>query len=437
MDYHDLRERIAHEFDQQHQAGYDVSALRREWDSDSRGWGDHELQAFFGRLTSQTPADPDRVRDEPSELAQIEALWTPDPTGAQALAADLDDRMLAAWRGRVAGNMLGKPVEEGVYWTRARLRAYTQEAGAWPLTDYLPAPNALRQRYQLREDNWFATTLGNIDGSCRDDDVDYTILGLGVLEEHGFDFTSADIAQTWLFRLPYNQTYTAERMAYRNLVNGAAPPESAMLDNPFREWIGALIRADIFGYVSPGDPRRAAELAYRDARVSHVANGIYGEQWAAALVAAAFTAGSAREALDRARCYVPTGSRTAEALDAVTASFDSGASWDDTLEDADRRWAGYHWVHTVNNVAVIAAGLLYGDGDFSRSIALTVLGGLDTDSNGATAGSVAGILAGTSGIGAQWTAPLHDRVSSAVFGSDETSITELARRTLAVVDRGR
>ncbi len=437
MNYHDLRERIAHELDQQHQAGYDISELRAEWDTRSDAWRATELADFFRRLTTDPVPDPDRARTEPSELTEIQALWPDDPGPSSSVPADLEDRMLAAWRGRVAGNMLGKPVEEGVYWTRARLRTYAEEAGAWPLVDYFPAPADLRERYELRADNWAETTLGNIHGSCRDDDVDYTILGLHVLERFGFDFTTADVAETWLFRLPYNQTYTAERMAYRNLVNGVPTPDSAVVDNPFREWIGALIRADVFGYVCPGDPRRSAELAYRDARVSHVANGIYGEQWAAALVASAFTASSAREALDRARCYVPDGSRTAEALDAVTTSFDGGATWEETLADADQRWEGYHWVHTVNNVAVIAAALLHGDGDFTRSIALTVLGGLDTDSNGATSGSVAGILGGTAGIPTNWTEPLHDRVSSAVFGFDEMSITELARRTVAVVDRGR
>lgn len=437
MDYHDLHERIAHELDQQQQSGHDVTGLRTRFDAEASRWDEVALTQFHEEVRHRAPVGAAGLRHEPSELAEIEARWPVDPLPAQRPPTDLEDRMLAAWRGRVAGNMLGKPVEEGVYWTRARLRSYVEDAGAWPLADYLPAPPELRALYQLREDNWHETTLGNIDGSSRDDDIDYTILGLHVLERFGLDFTTADVAETWLFRLPYNQTYTAERMAYRNLVNGIATPDSAVVDNPFREWIGALIRADIFGYVCPGNPRLAARLAYRDARVSHVANGIYGEQWAAALVASAFTATSAREALDRARCYVPDGSRTAEALDSVTASHDGGATWEETLADADRRWAGYHWVHTVNNVAVIAAALLHGEGDFSRSIALTVLGGLDTDSNGATSGSVAGILLGTASIGSQWTDPLHDRVRSAVFGFDEVSITDLARRTLAVVDRGR
>ena len=67
------------------------------------------------------------------------------------------------------------------------------------------------------------------------------------------------------------------------------------MDNPYREWIGAQIRADICGYV-PRPPGAAAKLAFRDASLSHTANGIYGAMWSAALVAAAF-AGTARQAM--------------------------------------------------------------------------------------------------------------------------------------------
>lgn len=57
-------------------------------------------------------------------------------------------------------------------------------------------------------------------------------------------------------------------------------------------------------------------------------------------------------------------------------------------------------------------------------------GGLDTDSNGATAGSVAGVMCGAAAIPPQWSEPLRDRVSSAVFGFDGVGIGELAERTV-------
>jgi len=186
---------------------------------------------------------------------------------------DLGDKILGGWLGRIAGNMLGKPVERGDHWTRERIDRYLRRAGALPLTDYIPALDPLPEEFELRPE-WPQCTRGNIHGSARDDDIDYAILGLDLLETHGPGFTTEQVGELWLLRLPYLQTFTAERAAYRNLANGLKPPLTATLDNPYQDWIGALIRADIHGWTSPGDPARAAALARRDAVLSHTGNGV-------------------------------------------------------------------------------------------------------------------------------------------------------------------
>jgi hypothetical protein len=90
-------------------------------------------------------------------------------------------------------------------------------------------------------------------------------------------------------------------------------------------------------------------------------------------------------------------------------------------------------VHTVNNACVITAGLLWGAGDYAATVGLTVQGGWDTDSNGATAGSVAGTVLGAARLPAHFVEPLQDRTRSAVFGYDNSRISELAERTLRLV----
>lgn len=347
---------------------------------------------------------------------------------------DLADRVLGGWLGRIAGNMLGKPVEQGEVWTRERIDRYLRQAEALPLTDYLPEPPSEEVESRLRPE-WRRCVRGRIHGSCRDDDVDYAVLGLHLLETHGFAFTTEQVGEVWLLRLPYLQTFTAERVAYRNLANGLKPPLTATYDNPYQEWIGALIRADVFGWTCPGLPRRAAALARRDAVLSHTGNGVYGAMWAAALVAAAFTAPTARAALDAALSVVPASSRLARAVRRAITLHESRLTWEETLATVEEETGGLGWIHSVPNAAVITAGLLYGDGDFTRTVALTVRGGLDTDSNGATAGSVAGVLCGAAAIPERWTAPLEDRVRSAVFGFDGVRISELAARTVELAGR--
>lgn len=348
---------------------------------------------------------------------------------------DLADRVHGGWLGRIAGNMLGKPVEQGEVWTRERIDRYLREADALPLTDYLPEPADPADAAALRPE-WRQCVRGRVRGSCRDDDVDYAVLGLHLLETHGFGFSTEQVGDLWLLRLPYLQTFTAERAAYRNLANGLKPPLTATYDNPYQEWIGALIRADVHGWTCPGDPRRAASLARRDAVLSHTGNGVYGAMWAAALIASAFTARDVRVALDSALAVIPASSRLARTVRRVMSLHEARLTWEETLDTVSGETAGLGWIHTVPNAAVLTAGLLYGDGDFTRTVALTVRGGLDTDSNGATAGSVAGVMTGAAAIPARWTEPLRDTVRSAVFGFDGVRISALAERTVRLARAG-
>ncbi|MFF8954017.1 ADP-ribosylglycohydrolase family protein [Streptomyces sp. NPDC014940] len=348
---------------------------------------------------------------------------------------DLADRVHGGWLGRIAGNMLGKPVEQGEVWTRERIDRYLREADALPLTDYLPEPADPADAAALRPE-WRQCVRGRVRGSCRDDDVDYAVLGLHLLETHGFGFSTEQVGDLWLLRLPYLQTFTAERAAYRNLANGLKPPLTATYDNPYQEWIGALIRADVHGWTCPGDPRRAASLARRDAVLSHTGNGVYGAMWAAALIASAFIARDVREALQSALAVIPASSRLARTVRRVMSLHEARLSWEETLDTVSGETAGLGWIHTVPNAAVLTAGLLYGGGDFTRTVALTVRGGLDTDSNGATAGSVAGVMTGAAAIPARWTEPLRDTVRSAVFGFDGVRISALAERTVRLARAG-
>ena len=196
-------------------------------------------------------------------------------------------------------------------WPTDRLREYLELAGRLPTPRLCSGPGSDAAGFVFKA-NWPHTTRGNVQGSARDDDIDYAILGLHLLERHGIALQPEDVAAAWLAYLPFQQVFTAERVVYRNLVRGVPVRSAAVVDNPYREWIGALIRGDIFGWIYPGRPRAAAILAHRDASLSHVSNGIYGEMWAAALVAGAFVATDTRDAVERSLDHVPSGSRLAE-----------------------------------------------------------------------------------------------------------------------------
>jgi len=428
-----LRDLLGDELVQREQSGYAVDdslAKRVRAAADDETVTGQEVAELYEQLDRTVPRT-DWEYEEPSSLADILAAAPQAPSAATAPGQDeLADRILAAWLGRCAGCNLGKPVESRS-WNRANLRDYLQQAGAFPLDDYVPVLDPMPAEFTFHP-SWPAATRGRIDGMARDDDTDYTMLGLQVLETYGRGYTSADVGSEWLSGMPYLTVYTAERIAYHNLVLGLVPPETARHRNPYREWIGAMIRADIFGYVSPGDPGGAARLAYQDAALSHTANGIYGEMWAAALIAASFTSSSAREALEQAMLVVPARSRLSDSLRTTISAHDAGRSWDQAMDSMEQRLDGYHWVHTINNAEVVAAALLWGEGDFGRTIGLAVEAGLDTDCDGATAGSVFGALYGTKGIPGHWTEPLRDTMHSALLGFDGVAISSLAQRTVAL-----
>lgn len=421
----DLRDLVVNELAQRRLSGYDVAGLEAAV-AQAAGDSSAPLAELLDRL-EQTPRAGDWPYEEPSRLEEILArLPQPPPTPPRLDEGQLRDRLLGAWLGRCAGCVLGKPVEG---WSHQQLRHYLESARAYPLLGYVPALQPAPGEPELRA-CWPETTRGRIRLVARDDDIDYTILGLHILETHGFGFGPEAVAAEWLDHLPFSMTYTAERVAYRNLVHGLAPPETATHRNPYREWIGAQIRGDIWGYVSPGRPRQAAKLAFRDAAVSHVANGIYGELWSASLIAACFVAPDVRGALVTSLEQVPARSRLAEALGYVLDLHTAGLGWEEGRDAIEARYGRYSWVHTINNAAVVAAGLLWGDGDFSRTVGLVVQAGWDTDSNGATAGSVYGALHGAAALPPAWVEPLGDRVRSAIVGYDNARISGLAERTL-------
>lgn len=278
-----------------------------------------------------------------------------------------------------------------------------------------------------------ASLRGHVDGMARDDDIDYTILGLHVLERFGGDFSTADVGRTWLETLPYHQTYTAERVAYRNLVNGLEPPATATYRNPYREWIGAQIRGDIWGYVNPGDPDRAATMAYTDAALSHTKNGVYGEQFAAGMIAAALATDDLEQIIDWGLAVTPARCRLAEGIAEVRAWHRVEPAWEGCRARIEERYGSYNWVHTIPNALVVVMALLYGRRQFEETVCIAVAAGWDADCNGATAGSILGATLGAAQLPSKWVAPLHDRLRSSVVGFDGAAISDLALRTVGMV----
>lgn len=393
-----------------------------------------QLRALALELLDAADARPaPDTEAEPADLDAVRRTW---PDAWHLPTATARDRLHGAWLGRAAGCLLGKPVEKI---PRHGIREILSATGRWPLRDWftaqgLPAEVAARWPWNRRS---APTSLAeNIAGMPEDDDLNFALLALRILETHGPGFTSVDVAQAWLDWLPVGRVFTAERVAYRNLLLGLTPPQTARRHNPFREWIGAQIRTDVYGWTNPGRPDRAAEAAWRDAAVSHVRAGAYGAIWVAAMAAAAPVANGIDEVLDVGESVLPPGSQFTAAIREARALGIGSDDWESIVDTLYARHGHLHWVHVRNNAALVAAALAYGRGDLERSICAAVSGGWDTDSNGATVGAVTGALTGAAALPERWAAPLCNRLASSIAGFDGIGFDELADRTLALARGG-
>ena len=339
-------------------------------------------------------------------------------------------RIAQAWAGRVSGCMLGKPIEMmSMRKGPANLGNYLEEVKALPLREYIPFAPEVDDHVEHP-----AACRDLISAAIPDDDINYTVISLLVLEEYGPNFTTADVGRIWLRYLPGAMVFTAEREAYAKLLASAGMrfpygAEPAMdldecSDNPYNDWIGAQIRTDLYGWVNPGDPEQAASMAERDAALSHRGEGVYGAV-AIAVIGALIGGGmEIHEALETTVGFLPADCECAKALILGLSEMSSPNAH--RIHDA---YEGMSPVHTVNNLALVAWGLARGAEDFSVAVGETVAAGWDTDCNGATVGGLWGLTGRK--VPKQWTVPWAGRVQTSLSGIPEARLSDLVERTVA------
>ena len=416
--------------------GKDLSSLEgefRNWETRLQSEDELKHQEELGSLLDRAavlPAKKGYSFLEPSDLAGIREAR---PSGPRRLEGKMDDpalydRVLGAWLGRCAGCLLGKPVEG---WRSARIWGYLKDTGGFPLKNYFRygvAPE-IQKKYEMERKPW-SSFIDMVDHMVEDDDTNYTVTGLALLKRYGASFAPGDVANFWLENIPLLHTCTAERVAYKNFSQNVWPPQSAAFRNVYREWIGAQIRGDFFGYAALGRPEFAAELAWRDASISHVKNGIYGEMWVAAMLASAPFLENPREVIRTGLTEVPEKSRLASDVKEVLGWHEQGVTLEGAIERVHQRWDekfSHHWCHTNSNAQIVSVGLLWGEGDLEKSICGAVQAAFDTDCNGATVGSVVGMMRGAKNLPDKWISPLNDRLDTGVAGYNQVRISDVAK----------
>jgi ADP-ribosylglycohydrolase len=272
------------------------------------------------------------------------------------------------------------------------------------------------------------------------DDLDIQLLWLVALEERGLDLDAQVLAEYWvLYVTPHWSEYGTAKV---NMRSGLMPPLSGIFNNDYKDSCGAFIRSEIWACITPGLPRLAAKYAYEDAILDHGdGEGVYAEVFCASLESAAFVEKDAAKLLEIGLSYIPTTCGVAKAIRCAMESYGSGKSWLEARDTILREHRGdtfFGMAHCISaddvkkgfadgkrgwdvpsNIGMLVIGLLYGEGDFDKSVCIAVNCGEDTDCTGATIGSIFGILHGIDAIPDKWIKPIGRKIKTACLNLGE------------------
>ncbi len=348
------------------------------------------------------------------------------------------NKILGSWLGRVAGDFVGAPVE---------LKSQKYIKHKYGKISYYPEP---------------------IDLNYVNDDEMYEIVALIALEKFGINLTAKDIAQEWVNLLKNeNYIFTAEKIAYNNLKSNIFPPKSGLLNNFYYDFIGAQMRADIWGQITPGCPEIAKKFAEMDGSISHAGIGIEGEVFIAILISQAFFEIDIRKNIELAFKYIPSEDESLytqmvykaikiyeqnpkkfrRARNILVHSYWRKEIIDKLIENSknfpiERRIilnSLVGGVHVLPNIGIIILSLLYGAKDkedpLGRSTCIAAMMGLDTDCNCGNIGAIIGAQLGAEKIPSKWKDPLQDTFSTYVRGYEKWKISELAQRIVNIGEK--
>lgn len=334
-------------------------------------------------------------------------------------------KLKGALIGRYSGCALGAAVELLGFEVTEN---YAKELGIqYPPVNYWPdSPRGDSKRYI--DGTFREFTLPQMTYLPADDDILYTILSLLIMEEHGLDFSTDDVAKAWVKYLPEECTFTAERITLKNLKSGIPSEMAGDYNNPDKELIGAAIRCDGFAYVNPGSPEKAAEMAYRDAYLSHRGSGIHSSVYFAAVIAMAFTENDLNSVLRAGLDYIPHDSFFAEQIRWALEISPLIKNYKDAYKAVTDRFPDMNPVHSVNNACLVVFGVLLGKDDFTKGISETVAMAYDNDCTAATVGSILGAYMGIDAIPEYWYKLWNNKVKSYLKGHVSFEISDIIER---------
>lgn len=288
---------------------------------------------------------------------------------------EVEDKIYACWLGKNIGGTMGGPFE-GVE-EMLDIQGYTTEKGE-------PLPN---------------------------DDLDLQLVWLRAMQHVGPVALNANIlAEYWMTYIPPH--WKEYGIGKSNIREGMLAPLCGEVNNDsWKHSNGAWIRSEIWACLAPGFPNISLKYAIMDASIDHGhGEGTYAEMFTAALESMAFVENDIRKLIDNALAYIPQGCQVAQCVRKVIDEYDKGTDYREVRQMLVKMTDNLGMFQSPANIGFVIIGLLYGEGDFKKSMIYTINCGDDTDCTGATLGSIMGIMGGTSIIPDDWKEYIGDRI---------------------------
>ena len=289
---------------------------------------------------------------------------------------EFKDKVYACWLGKNIGGTMGMPYERTH--DVLDIKGFITDAGE-------PLPN---------------------------DDLDLQLIWLHAVEMVGAKNINAEIlGEFWINTIVGN--WNEYGISKSNIRRGLVPPLSGDYNNSWKNSNGAWIRTEIWACLAPGCPEIAAKYATEDGKVDHGAGeGTVAAAFVAAMQSAAFVLKDIRKCIDVGLSVIPQDSRMADSVKFVIECYEKGMNAVDTRNAIQKRNSdiGDGWFEAPSNVSYAVIGLLWGEGDFKRSMITAINCGDDTDCTAGTVGATLGILGGSGSIPNDWKAHIGDRI---------------------------
>lgn len=299
----------------------------------------------------------------------------------------LKDKIMGGWAGQTVGVTFGGPYEfryQGTF-----------------INDY--------QSLQWY-DGYLKKTMIEIPGLYDDLYMDLTFVD--VFEKYGLDVPVDSFANA--FANADYELWHANQVGRYNILNGIKAPMSGhWLNNPHADCIDYQIESDFAGLMSPGMPNTASAISDKIGHLMNYGDGWYGGVYVGAMYTLAFTTSNIQTIVKDALKTIPRQSEFYQCInDVIEWHQKYPKDWKQTWFHVQKKWAedvgcpdGVFAPFNIDakvNAAYVVIGLLYGNGDFTKTLEISTRCGQDADCNPSTAGGILGTVLGYKNIPAYW-----------------------------------